>query len=169
VPEASTSVYSLSKAYVRAGTRVGYRVGPPALVAQTRKIGTHNYYSAPTPGQYGALAALSGGSDWLRDAREQYASVGREAARRLGIAPPAGSTFLFLDVSHRLDERGLGGFLEDCYDDGVLVAPGASGGAAYGRWIRLCYTAAEPADTLAAIDRLAARLYPGSAHPRSSP
>jgi len=46
----------------------------------------------------------------------------------LGLPRPQGSTFHFLDVSARLDERGISGFLEDCLDDGVALAPGASCG-----------------------------------------
>ena len=49
-------------------------------------------------------------------------------------------------VSRQLDERGLPGFLEDCFEDGVLVAPGGSSGRDYASWIRLCYTAAPPDD-----------------------
>ncbi len=49
---------------------------------------------------------------------------GRGAARR--CPPPRARCFLFVDVAARLDERGLAGFLDDCFADGVVVAPGAS-------------------------------------------
>jgi N-succinyldiaminopimelate aminotransferase len=61
----------------------------------------------------------------------------------LGVAPPRGSTFLFLDVAERLDERGLDGFLEDCVDHGLFVAPGPSFGP-YPTHVRVCFTAAPP-------------------------
>jgi N-succinyldiaminopimelate aminotransferase len=76
----------------------------------------------------------------------------------LGLPAPRGSTFLFVDVSDRLDERGLDGLLEDCFEDGVLVAPGASSGQGYEHWIRLCYTAEPPDEVARAIDLLADRL-----------
>jgi len=57
-----------------------------------------------------------------------------------------------------LDERGIAGLLADCLSDGVALAPGASCGTAYRDWVRLCYTAAPPAEVLAAVARLAARL-----------
>ncbi len=157
-PERTVSVYSFSKAYGMAGNRVGYLVGPPALIAQARKIGTHTAYAAPTAGQVAALRALEGGAEWVERARQSYREVGDEAAAILGLDKPQGSTFLFLDVRSRLDDRGLHGFLEDCFADGVLVAPGGSSGEAYSEWVRLCYTAVPPDQALEAVRRLAKRL-----------
>ena len=72
--------------------------------------------------------------------------------------PPEGSTFLFVDVRKALDERGIWGFLEDCVEDGVALAPGPSCGADYEGWVRLCYTAAPPDAVSDAVGRLALRL-----------
>lgn len=157
-PERTLSAFSFSKSYGMAGNRVGYVAGPAALVAEARKIGTHSFYHAPTAGQWAALAALRDGRAWIDTARESYRGAGEHAARELGRPTPGGSTFLFLDVSHRLDERGLQGFLEDCFEDGVLLAPGASAGEAYADWVRLCYTAVPPAQVREAVSRLARRL-----------
>jgi aspartate/methionine/tyrosine aminotransferase len=158
LPEHTLSVFSFSKAYGMAGNRTGYLVGPAAAVTQAQKISTHTFYAAPTSGQVAGLRALRGGAGWIERARESYEEVGGQAAARLGVAVPEGSTFLFLDVSARLDERGIWGFLEDCVADGVALAPGPSCGRDYERWVRLCYTAAPPDQVLAAVDRLAARL-----------
>lgn len=157
-PERTIAVYSFSKAYGMAGNRVGYLVAPPELTAQARKIGTHTFYAAPTAGQWAALGALERGDAWIEHARASYRKVGMAAAQLLGQEVPDGSTFLFIDVSAHLDERGLDGFLSDCFDDGVLLAPGGSAGEAYRQWIRLCYTAVPPEDALEAIRRLASRL-----------
>ena len=81
-----------------------------------------------------------------------------QLAAELGIPAPEGGAFLFVDVSRRLDERGIWGFLEDCLDDGVALAPGPSCGEAYTGWVRLCFTAAPPDDVLAAARKLAKRL-----------
>ena len=83
--------------------------------------------------------------------------VGRAAAKRLGVAPPGGSTFLFLDVAPWLDGRGLTGLLEDLVKEGLLVAPGPSFGP-FPTHVRCCYTATEPARTLRGIEILAKRL-----------
>jgi aspartate/methionine/tyrosine aminotransferase len=157
-PERTFSVYSFSKAYGMAGNRTGYLVGAPEAVAQAIKIAMHTFYSAPTAGQIAALRALRDGDDWIARARACHREVGDATAATLGLAPPEGSMFHFVDVRHKLDARGIWGFLEDCVDDGVALAPGPSCGAAYEGWVRLCYTAAEPTQVTAAVQRVARRL-----------
>ncbi|MCZ6463646.1 MAG: pyridoxal phosphate-dependent aminotransferase [Proteobacteria bacterium] len=156
-PERTVSVYSFSKAYGMSGNRVGYLVAPPSLAHEARKIGTHTFYHAPTAAQIAAARALRDGGPWIANAFEEYRRAGEATAEALGQPPPHGSTFLFLDVESRLDERGLDGFLEDCFEDGVLVAPGGSSGSAYSRWIRLCYTSVPPDQAAEAARRLAKR------------
>lgn len=157
-PERTLSVFSFSKAYGMAGNRIGYLVGPPGLVAQAHKLSVHTVYHAPTASQLAAVRALRDGAGWIERARAAYRAAGEDAARVLGLAPPEGSMFLFLDAAARLDERGMPGFLEDCLADGVLVAPGASSGEAYASWIRLCYSSAPPPTVAEGVRRLARRL-----------
>jgi len=157
-PERTFSVFSFSKAYGMAGNRVGYLFGPADAVAAARKVGTHTVYHAPTAGQLAALAALREGGPWVEHARAEYRAMGDAAADILGLPPPEGGTFLFLDVGPRLDDRGLWGFLEDCLADGILLAPGASCGRHYETWVRLCYTSAPPAQVTEALHHLARRL-----------
>ncbi|MCC6641728.1 MAG: pyridoxal phosphate-dependent aminotransferase [Deltaproteobacteria bacterium] len=157
-PERTLSVFSFSKAYGMAGNRVGYLVGPAAAIAAARKVSTHSVYHPPTAGQLAALRALEQGAAWIENAREAYRRAGDDAAVQLGLASPCGGTFLFLDVKPLLDERGLWGFLEDCLDDGVLLAPGASCGEDYPTWVRLCFSAAPPAQMAEAVRRLARRV-----------
>ncbi len=158
VPERTLTAFSFSKAYGMAGNRTGYLVGPGEAVAQVGKVSTHTLYSAPTAGQVAGLQALLGGQTWVENARVSYAEVAESAAGELGLPAPEGSTFLFIDVSDSLDRRGLRGFLSDCLDDGVALAPGSSCGVDYENWVRLCYTSAPPAEVLQAIGRLAQRL-----------
>lgn len=157
-PERTFSAYSFSKAYGMAGNRIGYAVGPAAAMDEVRKVSTHTFYSAPTAGQVAALRLFEGrGEPWLAETRERYRELGEAAARRLGLEPPAGSTFLFLDVADRLDQRGLPGFLEDCVERGLFLAPGPSFGP-YPTHVRLCFTAAEPAVTMRGVEVLAGLL-----------
>ena len=157
-PERSLTVFSFSKAYGMAGNRVGYLVGPAEAVAGARKVSTHTFYAAPTAGQLAAFRALRDGAGWLAEARETYRAVGDATAAALGVPAPAGGTFLFLDVETRLDARGIWGFLADCVDDGVALAPGPSCGRDYEGWVRLCFTAAPPADVARATEALSRRL-----------
>lgn len=143
-PERTFSVHSFSKAFGMAGNRCGYVAGPRGTMEQLTKVSVHAFYSTPTASQLAACRALDGRGDaWIADVRERYRQMGTQAASRLGVAPPEGSTFLFLDVADRLDERGLTGFLGDCVERGLLVAPGSSFGA-YPTHVRICYTCAPP-------------------------
>ncbi len=161
-PERTITAFSFSKAYGMAGNRAGYLVAPPGVMDPIHKLTTHSVYNCPTASQWAALRALEGADAWLEESRQLYQRAGRDTAAKLGLPAPEGSTFLFLDVRHHLDERGLTGFLEDCFEDGVLLAPGASSGADYGGWVRLCYTAAPPDAVAEAARLLAARLGTGT-------
>jgi len=157
-PERTFSVHSFSKTFGMAGNRCGYVVGPADAMEQLRKVSIHTFYSTPTASQVVALRALQGAADrWLDEARMQYKRLGDRAADRLGVPAPQGSTFLFLDVRDSLDDRGLLGFLEDCVDRGLFVAPGPSFGP-YPHHIRVCFTSAEPEVVERGIEVLARRL-----------
>lgn len=143
-PERTLAAHSFSKAYGMAGNRIGYLVGPADVVPQICKVSTHTFYSTPTASQLAVLRALEGpGDEWVRQARSKYRELGDDAAEALGVAPPEGSTFLFLDVAEALDDDGLGGFLERCVDRGLFVAPGRSFGP-YPAHVRVCFTSAPP-------------------------
>jgi len=157
-PERTLSVFSFSKAYGMAGNRCGYLAGPPDAIAQARKLSTHTCYHAPTASQLAAWRALEGGADWIARARTLYREAGDDAAAVLGLPRPAGSCFLFLDVASRLGDGGLDAFLEGCLDDGIVLAPGGSCGRDYATWVRLCFTAAEPARVAQAVRLLAKRV-----------
>ena len=76
----------------------------------------------------------------------------------LGVPEPGGSCFLFLDVRPRLQGRNVLEFLEECLEDGLVLAPGASSGEAYEGFVRLCYTSAPPERVAKAVRLLARRL-----------
>jgi N-succinyldiaminopimelate aminotransferase len=157
-PERTFAAHSFSKAYGMAGNRCGHIIGPADAMKELRKIGLHSFYSTPTASQLAALRVLRGpGRAWVAQARESYRQAGEQAAARLGLEPPQGSSFLFLDVAGRLDERGLGGFLEDCVERGLFVAPGPSFGP-YPNHVRLCFTAAPPDVVARGVEALAAVL-----------
>jgi N-succinyldiaminopimelate aminotransferase len=138
------SAHSFSKAFGMAGNRCGYVVGPSSTMPELCKVSTHSFYSTPTASQIAACRALDGRGDaWIAAIRDQYLESGKRMASRLGLPPPTGSTFLFLDVADRLDGRGLVGFLESCADRGLFLAPGPSFGP-YPTHVRICFTCAPP-------------------------
>jgi len=158
-PERTFSVYSFSKTYGMAGNRCGYILGPSAeMMSSVRKATVHHYYSACTGSQLAAAAVLKGGSSWLETAVNHYRQAGYSAADTLGLERPQGGTFLFIDVSAVLDERGLQGFMIDCIDRGLILAPGDSCGSDYGSFVRLCFTSAAPDVVARGVDVLAGLL-----------
>ena len=143
-PERTLSTWSFSKAYGMAGNRCGWVVGPAEAVAQMRKVSTHSFYSAPTAAQLAGVRVLRGpGKKWAAMAASQYADTGRQVAELLGVPPPQGGAFLFVDVARHLDERGLTGFLERCVEQRLLVAPGPMFGP-FPHHVRLCFTGSPP-------------------------
>jgi N-succinyldiaminopimelate aminotransferase len=154
-PERTFEAHSFSKAWAMAGYRCGFAIGPADELARVRAASTHTFFAAPTASQLAGVAAMHRGADWLAASREAYRSCGAEAARRLSVEPPEGGTFLFVDVGSALDGRGMEGFLHDCADRNLLLAPGTSCGAAYDRHLRLCFTAAAPEVVLRGVDVLA--------------
>lgn len=154
-PERTISAFSFSKAYGMAGNRVGYLVGPEGMIAEAHKVSVHSAYHAPTAAQLAGLRALEGGAGWVANARSLYAHAGAQVAAALGLPAPAGGCFVFANAAHRLGERGLQGFLEECFAQGVVVAPGSSAGEAYATWVRLCFTVVPPDQAFEAARRLA--------------
>ena len=156
-PERTFSAHSFSKAFGMAGNRCGFVVGPAATMPELCKVSTHSFYSTPTASQIAAHRALDGRGDaWIDGVKRQYLAAGEQMAHRLGVDPPTGSTFLFLDVAQQLDGRGLMGFLERCAGRGLFLAPGPSFGP-YPTHVRVCFTCAAPdvvergAETLASL------------------
>ena len=144
-PEHTFSIFSFSKIYGMAGNRVGYVIGPSGdLMIELSKAQKHTYYSVTTAAQYAALRVLDCGQDWLAKAKDAYGRIGVEVAQMLGLPAPEGGTFLFIDVSNHLDEKGVDGFLEACIARGLLLAPGESFGQDYANHVRLCFTSAPP-------------------------
>ena len=161
-PDNTMSVHSFSKAYGMAGNRCGYLAGPDEAIDAVKRIMTNINYSACSASQLAALNALNGAADdWVAEAREAYAGLGRDAAAALNLAAPLGSTFLFPDVSKALAERhpteGLGGLLGELAEAGVLVAPGPSFGP-YPNHVRVCFTSAPPDQIRRGVEILAATL-----------
>jgi aspartate/methionine/tyrosine aminotransferase len=154
-PERTIATHSFSKAYGHAGNRCGWLVGPAPIVREARRIATHLIYNPPTAAQAAGLAALERGDTWLAQARQAYLEEGNHAADALGVPRPDGGTFLFIDVADHLDERGLLGFLEDCVDRGLVLAPGPSFGRHWQSHVRLCFTCEPPEKTRRGVEILA--------------
>ena len=151
--------HSVSKAYGLAGARVGFTHGPSDIMQVIRGVQTFYSYCAPRPMQLGAARALREGDEWLANARDLYKPAARVAAETLGLPMPKGGTFLFFDAGkHLRDGESVGGFLERCLDQGVMLTPGSASGQDFERWVRLCYTTVPLADLETALAGLRSAL-----------
>ncbi len=141
----SVAVYSVSKAYALAGARVGFVHGPEEAMAAIRGVQTFLTYCAPKPMQLAAAHALDAGEAWIAEARASYRRLAERAADAIGVARPAGGTFLFFDTRpHRRGGESAIGFLERLLDHGILLTPGSASGRDYADWARLCFTTLPP-------------------------
>lgn len=159
--ERTFTAFSFSKSHALAGARVGYVVGPKDAVAAARKVSVHTAFHVPSAMQRLALAALACGEPWLVEARAEYRAARDAAAAALAGAGvrfslAEGGVYLFLDFAEVLDGRPLNRLLEAAIRGGVLLAPGASCGAAHTTSARLCYTSAPLPRVLEGIARLRA-------------
>ncbi len=153
--ERTVATHSFSKSHALAGARVGYTHGPLAAMRAVRGLQTYLTYSAPTPFQFAAARALAEGEEWLRETHALYADAGRRAAAALGLPAPQAGAFLFFDAAPFFREgEKLDGFLERCFEAGVLLTPGTAAGQDYSTFVRLCFTAVPPDELDVALARV---------------
>ncbi len=140
------SVFSLSKTYAMTGIRVGYLVTPPGLAATMRTVQEASISCVNTPGQYAAIAAITGDQSHVVAAREHYrgnldAATSLLDARGIRYLTPGGAFYLWADMSHVSGgdvAEWAEGFL---LSDRVAVAPGNAFGRSGEGWIRVCLAA----------------------------
>ncbi len=134
-----------SKNYAMTGWRVGYACAPAPIIAGLRKIHQYIIMSAPTAGQYAALAALTlpAASDAVDAMVAEYDSRRRfivDGLNSIGLPTfePRGAFYAFPDIrSSGLDS---GTFCERLLQEhGVAVVPGDAFGASGAGFVRCSY------------------------------
>ncbi|MCE5235514.1 MAG: aminotransferase class I/II-fold pyridoxal phosphate-dependent enzyme [Clostridiaceae bacterium] len=154
-----------SKSFSMTGWRVGFAAGPQEIIAAMMKVHQLTMLSAPTPGQYAAVAALEQGFEdgW----RDMYAMLDEYAERRrylvdafneLGLTcnEPEGAFYVFPSIKKSgLSSEEFCDKLLAQYD--VCAVPGTAFGASGEGYIRCCY-ATSMADLKEAVNRIRAFL-----------
>ncbi len=146
--EGGVVISGLSKSLSMTGWRIGWTVGPPALIE--RIIAVHQYLvtCAPTPSQHAARQAFTAAG---RAETERYREVfsrrrqlmARELARIEGLSfsLPRGAFYFFVDV------RRFGSSLELAREildrRGVITIPGEAFGTNGRGFLRLSYAASD--------------------------
>jgi aspartate aminotransferase len=153
------SAYSFSKVYAMTGWRVGYCVAPPEVAATLTRLQEPIVSCVNAPAQLGALAALTGPQEVVREMRDAYrerrdAAVELLSAAGVPVLRPSGAFYLWVDITRSgRDSRDFAFSL--IAERGVAVAPGTAFGAAGEGFVRLSM-AAELEDLLEGARRLVA-------------
>jgi aspartate aminotransferase len=154
------SAFSLSKTYAMTGIRVGYLVTPPGLAATMRTVQEATISCVSTPGQFAALAALTGDHSHVAVAKAHYranlvAATDALDTRGIRYLPPTGAFYLWIDVSHA--SRGDVAEWAETFllEKRVAVAPGSAFGRSGEGWIRVCL-ATDEAQLLEGLARIPA-------------
>lgn len=133
------TVNGVSKAYAMMGWRIGYGVGPAALIANMVKVQSQSTSNASTISQAGAEAALTGPQEEVARRRSILAGVRDKVVQTVSTIPglsvrsPAGTFYAYISCEEFLrssvaqakglfTDRDVARFLLD--EAGVVVLPG---------------------------------------------
>lgn len=136
--------YSLSKSYNYTGARVGFLVGNQCLVQNLKKLRSQIDYGTFLPVQYGAVAALTGSDDGVRERCMQY-QLRRDALcgglRRIGwdIPDSQGTMFAWGKIPKGYSDD-VSFVMELLQKSGVLCTPGSSFGKGGKGYVRFALT-----------------------------
>ncbi|ELZ13754.1 class I and II aminotransferase [Halovivax asiaticus JCM 14624] len=153
-------VSGFSKAFAMTGFRLGYAIGPAAIIDAMTRVHQYTMLSAPTQAQFAAKAALD---SCLNDVDEMIASYERrrDLVRTrldeigLDCADLGGAFYAFPTVP---DGWSATKFAERLLDEyGVAVVPGTAFGDTYDDHVRLSY-ATDEESLQTAFDRIEAFL-----------
>ena len=150
-------VNSFSKSWAMTGWRLGWIVGPPIAEEKIRDVALYNNLCPPTFTQYGAIAALEEGEDFLKSQIDLWRSnrdllVERfQALGNVHMAYPEATFYGFFKVDGEPDCKALTKrFVDEC---GVLLSPGCAFGETAKGYIRMCFAVSERR-LVEALDRM---------------
>ncbi len=128
---------SLSKTYSITGWRLGYLIGPEAVIESAKKVHDFLTVGAAAPLQAAAVAGLMMGSEYYEELKQLYTQkreIFLNGLDDLGLAHtvPQGSYFVMVDIARFLQKEQFNGWsdLQFCEwmikNIGVAAVPGSS-------------------------------------------
>lgn len=106
------------------GWRMGYAMGPNAILSQMRTLQQFSFVCAPTPAQWGVLEGLKHDySEHLAEYRVKRDMVYEGLKDSFDIVKPEGSFYIFPGLRHGVQASA---FVERCIERNVLVVPGSA-------------------------------------------
>ncbi len=136
-------VNSFSKSWAMTGWRLGWIVGPHEAEAKIRDVALYNKLCPPTFTQYGAIAALEEGEEFLKSQLRLWHAnrdLVVERFKKMGnvqMSYPKSTFYAFFKVEGEDDCIALTKRLID--EAGVLLSPGSAFGKEATGYIRLCF------------------------------
>ena len=155
--ERTIIINGFSKAYAMTGWRLGYALGPEAIIKQMIKLHQFAIMCAPTTSQYAAIEALKNGDDDVAEMTEAYNQRRRYLMNefkemKLPCFEPFGAFYVFPCIKEfgMTSEEFALKFLEE---EKVAVVPGTAFGDCGEGFLRISY-AYSIEDLKVAIGRL---------------
>jgi len=136
-------VNSFSKSWAMTGWRMGWIVGPRLAEAKITEVAMYNNLCLPDFTQYGAMAALEKGEDFIAEQLDLWRSnrdLVVERFKSMGnvrMSYPKSTFYAFFKVDGEDDCIELSKRLID--EAGVLLAPGIAFGREAKGYVRLCF------------------------------
>lgn len=113
-----------SKSYGVPGWRMGYAIGPQAILDQMRVLQQFSFVCAPTPAQWGILAGLDMDfSEHCANYRVKRDIVFDGLKDRFQIVKPEGSFYMFPQLPEGVKDAD---FVAKCIENNTLVVPGSA-------------------------------------------
>ena len=150
-------INSFSKSWAMTGWRLGWLVGPASAESVVRDIALYDNMGPPTFTQFGGIAALQDGEDFIKEQMTLWRANMEMLMDRLGnnprvqIARPVSTFYAFFKVDGEDDCLEFSKRLID--EGGVSLTPGCAFGKECRGWLRLCF-AVSPEKLTKAIDRI---------------
>ena len=137
------TINGFSKTFAMTGWRLGYVMGPKAIVDQVKKIHQYVVMSAPTISQYAGLEALRNGYEDIEKMKKEYDKRRKYLLKeftRLGLPcfEPRGAFYIFPDIR----KYGMSSeeFATDLLNkEHVVVVPGTAFGESGEGFVRISY------------------------------
>ena len=142
--ERTVLIDSCSKRFAMTGWRVGFAVGPEAVIASMTKMQENVAACAPLPSQYAAIKAYSGDVDYdyIRQEYQHRRDIVADAVAatpRLSCVRPQATFYCFVDISETgMDSENFAYALLE--REHVAVVPGIAYGEAYRHYVRIAFT-----------------------------
>jgi aspartate aminotransferase len=151
------TVNSFSKAWAMTGWRLGWLVGPDFAEGIIRDIALYDNMGPPTFTQFGGIAALREGEDFITTQLKDWGNNLDIIMERLGkhdkikTYRPESTFYSFFKVEGEEDCLAFGKRLID--EAGLSLAPGCAFGANCKGWMRFCFAVSQE-KLEKALDRL---------------